>query len=89
MPVYVLDSNAIIDILRKNEIVLGRLTKTLAQNARFLLCPIVYYEVYRGLMDAGAERQVAAFREIRRRLATPLDLSTHSAQFPVSHSANL
>ncbi len=68
MAVYVPDSNAIIDILRRNETVLRHLTEALSQNARFLLCPIVYYEVHRGLIYAGAERQLAAFQELRRGL---------------------
>lgn len=66
MAVYVPDSSAVIDILRGKETVLRRLTEALEQNAQFLLCPIVYYEVSRGLMYAKAERQLTAFRELRK-----------------------
>lgn len=68
MAVYVPDSNAVIDILRRKETVLRHLTEALEQNAQFLLCPIVYYEVSRGLMYAKAERQLMAFRELRKAL---------------------
>lgn len=66
MAVYVPDSSAVIDILRGKETVLRHLTEALEQNAQFLLCPIVYYEVSRGLMYAKAERQWTAFRELRK-----------------------
>jgi tRNA(fMet)-specific endonuclease VapC len=63
-PTYVLDTNALSDILRKNEAVVTHLTDALQRNALFILCPVVFYEVYRGLLRKGAARQLAALREL-------------------------
>jgi tRNA(fMet)-specific endonuclease VapC len=63
-PAYVLDANVLSDILRKNELILSRLKHAVEQDARFLLCPVVFYEVYRGLLHKQASRQVMMLREL-------------------------
>lgn len=59
--VYALDSNSLIDILRQRHPVVERLGLALSNNARLLLCPVVHYEVYRGLLYRDALKQLTAF----------------------------
>jgi tRNA(fMet)-specific endonuclease VapC len=62
-PTYVLDTNTLSDVLRRNETVVAHFADALKRNALFILCPVVFYEVYRGLLHKGATRQIAALRE--------------------------
>jgi predicted nucleic acid-binding protein len=58
---FVLDSNIISRILRRDVRVTSRLIDTAKTNARVYLCPVVYYEVRRGLLERGARRQLGEF----------------------------
>jgi len=63
-PRYVLDSNILSAYLKK-EAGVGRRVKTALQNnAEFLLCPVVFYEVYRGLLHRDAKKQLAFFLQL-------------------------
>lgn len=58
---YVVDSDIFIDVLRKKANVHERIMLELASNSRFVLCPVVYYEVRRGLLDRDASAQLQVF----------------------------
>ena len=58
---YSLDSNIVSAILKKrDEAVLSRYRTKLTSNDEIIICPFVYYEVYRGLLDKGAPKQLDA-----------------------------
>jgi tRNA(fMet)-specific endonuclease VapC len=60
-PCYVLDTNIFTAILRKEPKAVEQAEKALATNAEFLLCPVVFYEVYRGLLHRDAKRQLSFY----------------------------
>jgi len=58
---YVLDTNIFTPILR-HEVQIGqRVSEALAAKNEFLLCPVVFYEVCRGLIHRNARNQLAFF----------------------------
>jgi len=65
MAKYLLDSNIITCILRKkNEAdlhIIQKFQNVLRANAKILICPIVFYEVARGLYHKDAKGQLGAF----------------------------
>ncbi|HHH41637.1 MAG TPA: type II toxin-antitoxin system VapC family toxin, partial [Chloroflexi bacterium] len=65
---YLLDTNIVTAILRKNPQVADRLRAALASNARVFISAVVYYEIKRGLLKRDASRQLAAFEEMVRHL---------------------
>ena len=58
---YVLDTNIITAILKKEPTVAGHVGEALSANAEFLLCPVVFYEIYRGLAHTDAKKQLDFF----------------------------
>ena len=68
MAKYLLDTNIFTCILRKrNETdlrIIQKFQNILRTNARILICPIVFYEVARGLYHKNAQRQLAAFEKL-------------------------
>ena len=58
---YVLDTNMFTAILRKDAAVIDRTAEALAAGAEFILCPVVFYEIYRGLLYRDARRQLDFF----------------------------
>lgn len=58
---YVLDSNIITALLKKEAITSRHISEALATDAEFLMCPVVYYEVYRGLLHRDAKKQLGFF----------------------------
>jgi predicted nucleic acid-binding protein len=58
---YVPDTNILTALLRKDPAVIERTTIALATNAEFFLCPVVFYEMYRGLLYRDAQRQLSFF----------------------------
>lgn len=58
---YLLDSNAVIDILRGNETVLNKYHFALANSNKFFICPIIYYEVMRGFKVLNGGRRIETF----------------------------
>ncbi|MCC7448215.1 MAG: PIN domain-containing protein [Anaerolineae bacterium] len=61
---YVLDTNIISLILRNDIPVRRRFRQMLATNALILACPVVWYEVYRGLLTRDAKSQMTHFRNL-------------------------
>ena len=61
MAVYVFDTNIFTAILRKEARVINRVANALLANAEILLCPVVYYEIYRGLLYRDASKQLDFF----------------------------
>ena len=61
---YLLDTNIVTAILRKDPHVTSRLRTELTANAHVLISAIVYYEIRRGLLKRDAMRQLAAFEEM-------------------------
>jgi tRNA(fMet)-specific endonuclease VapC len=62
-PSYLLDTNILTGILKKDARVVAPLTAALADNARLILSPIVYYEIKRGLLKRDAKRQLNFFEQ--------------------------
>lgn len=58
---YVLDTNVVSRLLKNELQVLKRLYSVKVRRAVVLLCPIVSYEIRRGLMKKGATRQLTFF----------------------------
>jgi len=58
---FVLDSNIVSRIVRRDARVILRLAAAIRANAEIYLCPVVYYEVRRGLLDRSAVRQLQEF----------------------------
>lgn len=55
---YVLDANILTAILKRDPIATGRATTALQSNAEFVMCPVVFYEIYRGLLYRDARKQL-------------------------------
>jgi predicted nucleic acid-binding protein len=65
---FVLDSNIISRILRQDRRVVPRLAEAATSNATIYLCPVVYFEVRRGLLERAASRQLRDFDHLARTL---------------------
>ena len=64
MTVYVLDTNAVADLMRKHQQTFARFRASASQDDRLLLCPVVLYEVERGLRaqtEASTKRRTFEF----------------------------
>lgn len=62
MPVrYVLDTNILTALMRYEPTTVGRATKAAATASEFLICPVVFYEVLRGLQYRDAKKQLQLF----------------------------
>ncbi len=66
MKKYLLDSNIVTCILRKkndaDRSIIQKFQEVLKADARILICPIVFYEVARGLYHKNAEKQLGALK---------------------------
>jgi tRNA(fMet)-specific endonuclease VapC len=62
--VYLLDTNIISLLLRRDPIVAQRLKDALAANATIVLSPIVFYEIQRGLLKRDAKKQRTFFERL-------------------------
>ena len=64
-----LDSSIVSCLLRpgRNPQVVRRYESSVEEGTRFILCPLVYYEVRRGLLKLAAERQLGRFDGLCRR----------------------
>ena len=58
---YCLDSNAVTDILRKRQDVLGQLELALQANSEIFIPSIVYYELVRGFKAAKSYHRLSEF----------------------------
>jgi len=61
---YLLDSNAVSDILCGEKNVIEHLKIAIKNGAQIATCSIVYYEIERGLKAAGSSRKLKAFYEL-------------------------
>ena len=66
---YSLDSNVVTAILKKDAVVLATLEERLKARHEIILCPYVYYEVRRGLLDLGGQKQLEALAAFVRPLS--------------------
>jgi predicted nucleic acid-binding protein len=68
MIVYALDSNIISYFLANDKKIIDRMNFEIDQGNEFLIPPIVYYEIRRGLMSFNAPKKTSAFEELCIRL---------------------
>lgn len=61
---FILDTNIVTGILRRDVRVISRLEGASRTNAEIYLCPVVYYEVRRGLLAKQALRQLQEFEDL-------------------------
>ena len=61
MTVYALDSNIISEILSKNAEIITKYSQEIAKGNEFIIPPIVYYEVERGLLSKDFPKKRRAF----------------------------
>lgn len=61
---YSLDTNTLSEILHDNEQVLGRFRPALAARHEFLICPVVHYELRRGLLHKDARKQMGKLNQL-------------------------
>lgn len=65
---FVLDSDTLTYILQRRDDVLGRFEEAVRARAQIYFCPMVYYEVRRGLIHRGAQAQLRKFDSLARQL---------------------
>ena len=65
---FALDTNAISQILRRNTVALARLQEATDNDDDLYMCPVVFYELSRGLRYRGANRQVDELNTFARAL---------------------
>ncbi len=58
---YLLDTNVLTGILKKDARIVNRLTEVLAADAQLILSPVVFYEIQRGLLRRDAKKQLGFF----------------------------
>jgi len=61
---YALDSNTIIHLLNHNEAVLARRQEAVAAGARFIIPPVVDYEIQRGLLYRSAPKKEQLYKAL-------------------------
>lgn len=61
---YLLDSNAVSDILCGRENVVKRLKNAIRAGVEIAICSIVYYEIERGLKASGSFKKLRAFYDL-------------------------
>jgi tRNA(fMet)-specific endonuclease VapC len=59
---YVMDANILSALLKKEPLTVQRVRAALKRSAELVMCPIVFYEVLRGLLHRDAQRQLEFFR---------------------------
>ena len=65
---FVLDTNVISQMLRRNVAALAHLRQAVENDDELFMCPVVFYELWRGLRYRGAERQLAELEGLSRAL---------------------
>lgn len=65
---YLLDTNIVTALLKRDPHATSRLRAALADNARVLISAVVYYEIRRGLLKRDALRQLAVFEQMVSKL---------------------
>jgi tRNA(fMet)-specific endonuclease VapC len=64
MTTYVLDTNILSLVLRKNVHATKRLLELQNENHLFVICPAVWYEVHRGLLHRDTRAQMSRFVDL-------------------------
>jgi len=62
--VYVLDTNIVSAVIRATSPARENFFEAIRSDASFLLCPIVYFEMHRGLVKKNATSQLRAFNRL-------------------------
>lgn len=65
---FVLDTNTVSQILRRNATVLPRLGEAADRDDDLYMCPVVFYELWRGLSYRDARRQLDDLEAVTRTL---------------------
>ena len=65
---FVLDTNIVSQILRRNVTALAHLREAADNDDDLFLCPVVFYELWRGLRYRGADRQLDELTAFARTL---------------------
>jgi|GEM_PF-3568788 len=55
---YILDTNILTAILKRDPVATVRVNLALQANAEFVMCPVVFYEIRRGLLHKDARKQL-------------------------------
>jgi len=63
MKIYAFDSNIISAILKGNEVIISRYEQVAGQGAEFIIPPIVFYEIQRGLLAKNMLKRLKNFEE--------------------------
>jgi predicted nucleic acid-binding protein len=63
---YLLDTNILTGLLRSEPSLISRVDQAAADQAEFLLCPVVFYEILRGLLYRDAKKQMQLFLDYTR-----------------------
>lgn len=61
MTVYVLDTNIVSLILRRDPMAIARFSESAVPENIFIGCPLVWFEIRRGLLKRDAKQQLARF----------------------------
>lgn len=61
---YTFDTNILSYYMRGNTSIANRLNKELSKGNRFIMNPITYYEVIRGLLAVDSKRELKKFRKL-------------------------
>lgn len=61
---YTFDTNILSYYMRGNTSIANRLNKELSKGNRFIMNPITYYEVIRGLLAVDSKRKLKKFRKL-------------------------
>ncbi len=69
MKTYLLDTNILSALLRKEASTLQRFRQAVANDDVLLLSVVVYYEIKRGLLKRDAQKQMATFEHLSNQLA--------------------
>jgi tRNA(fMet)-specific endonuclease VapC len=72
MSTYSLDTDTLTKLLKKhpgNRSVVDRFRREIQRNSLFIICPVVYYELRRGLLFKGAHSQLVAFEKFAEAVA--------------------
>lgn len=64
----VLDADTITYVLQRRPAVVAHLATAARENDEIYLCPVVYYQIRRGLLVKQAERQLLEFEALAQRL---------------------
>lgn len=59
---YVIDANILGALLKREPLTVRRMAAALNRSAELVMCPVVFYEVLRGLLHRDVRRQLEFFR---------------------------